>query len=152
MGAETLVKPLSQLYEQDFVAWLEETARLLREGRWDQVDVEHMVEEVEGMANRDRRELMSRLRALILHLLKWRCQPEKRSGSWRSTVIEQRSRLEGLLEQSPSLKRTLPEMAGQVYPAAVQRASGETGLPVKSFPPECPFSVDEILRLGYLPD
>src|SRR2546426_519054 len=108
MGAKSLTRPASKLYDEDFVAWASETARLLRSGRFDKIDVEHLAEEVEDMANRDKRELASRLRVLILHLLKWQQQPGKRSRSWRATIATQRAELKDLLDQSPSLRRVLP--------------------------------------------
>src|SRR5690242_6255856 len=86
MRAKSLSQPAT-LYEDDFSAWASETARLLREGRFGEIDVEHVAEEIEGMANRDKRELMSRLRILVLHLLKLLHQPEKRSRSWRATIV-----------------------------------------------------------------
>jgi hypothetical protein len=73
----------ASLYDEDFVAWAEQTARLLRQGRLHELDIENLAEEIEAMANRDRRELLSRLTVLLHHLLKWGWQPEKRSGSWK---------------------------------------------------------------------
>ena len=157
MIRETLkmrAKSLSQaatLYEDDFAAWASETARLLREGRFGEIDVEHVAEEIEGMANRDKRELMSRLRIQVLHLLKWQHQPEKRSRSWRATIVSQRAELADLLEQSPSLKRAVSELAVRGYRDAVEQASAETGLSADSFPGECPFSPAQLLDRRFLP-
>src|SRR5947209_4622481 len=104
MGAESLSRPVANLYEEDFVAWADETTRLLREGRLDQIDIEHVAEESEGLANRDRHELVSRLTVLVHHLLKWGWQPQKRSGSWKLTISTQRTEIEDQLENSPSLR------------------------------------------------
>jgi hypothetical protein len=145
-------RPLDRLYEEDFVAWADETARLLREGRLEDVNLEHLAEEVEGMANRDRRELLNRLTVLIHHLLKWQLQPQKRARSWASTITIQRDQLEGLFEQSPSLRRTVAESVPHVYPRALRRASTETGLDRVAFPKECPFTSKQILDPDFLPD
>jgi len=142
---------LDGLYDQDFTVWCDETARLLRAGRFAGVDIENLIEEVEAMAGSQRREVDSRLRVLLLHLLKWDRQPKKRSTSWISTIDTQRDELEGVLEQSPSLRRTLQVAVTKMYPAAVRRASRETGLAKSAFPPECPYSLDQILDHDFPP-
>jgi len=151
MGAEPLIRPAGKLYEEDFVEWAGETARLLRSGRFGEIDVEHLVEEVEAMPSRDRRELRSRLKMLMVHLLKWKFQPERRSGSWKSTIDDQREEIEDLFDESPSLRQTLPAATLVAYRRAVTRASSETALPANSFPAECPFSVAQILDPEFLP-
>ncbi len=103
------------------------------------------------MAGRDRRELDSRLEVLIHHLLKWQQQPEKRSGSWKSTIFSQRAAIRRLFEQSPSLRRRLTQSVAAVYRDAVNGAAAETGLPEDSFPAECPFPPAQILDPAFLP-
>jgi hypothetical protein len=152
MGAKSLIRPASALYDEDFAAWAIEMARLLRARRLDDIDIEHLAEEIEDLANRDRRELLSRARAILKHLLEWQYQPEKRSRSWRSTIAAQRAEIDQLLEQSPSLRQALPASAPRVYRDAVTAASIETGLPEGSFPRECPFSPEQILDRRFLPD
>src|SRR5262245_9467769 len=90
----------SVLYETDETAWLEAMAQLLREGRLDQVDVQNLIEYLNDMARRDRREVDSRLAGLIAHLLKCAHQPEQRSGNWRATIEEQCQELADLLESA----------------------------------------------------
>ena len=68
----------SPLYDQDFYAWSREQAELLRAGELGQADIEHIAEEIESMGRTEKRELISRLEILLLHLLKWRYQPGKR--------------------------------------------------------------------------
>jgi hypothetical protein len=86
MSSKPLISPCRNLYEEDFVAWTEQTARLLRSGRLAELDVDNLTEEVEDMGKSRRQELHSRLTVLIWHLLKWRHQPEKRSVSWDLTI------------------------------------------------------------------
>ena len=152
MGAKALKPPTGSLYDEDFAVWTAETARLLRAGRFDEVDMEHVAEEIEDMGKRDKRELYSRLAVLIVHLLKWKWQPEKKSESWRSTIWTQRSELELLLGDSPSLRRTVTDALAKVYPNALKTAISETGLPTRTFPGECPFSADQALDLAFLPE
>ena len=152
MGAKSLTRPAEKLYDEDFALWTAETARLLREGRFVEIDIEHLAEEIEDMGKSQHRELLSRLTVIIQHLLNWQCQPAKRSRSWQSTVTVQRTELERLFEQSPSLRRTLPRSVARVYRDAVRQASIETGLALDSFPRECLFSLEQILDQSFLPE
>ena len=138
-------------YEQDFYTWLMQSATLIREGRLAEIDVENIAEELEGMAKRDRRQLMSRLAVLLMHLLKWQFQPNKRSRSWELTMIEQRRRVEELLEDSPSLRHQLEERLADAYEIAVLKAARETGLSRKIFPAVCPYTVDKVLDETFYP-
>jgi hypothetical protein len=152
VSTKTLKPPAASLYDQDFAAWTSETARLLRARRFAEIDVEHAAEEIEDMGKSEKREMLSRLSVLILHLLKWKFQAEKRSPSWKSTILAQRIELGRLLDDSPSLMRTVGTSAAKVYPDAVAAASLETALPPVAFPRDCPFSVDQILDRTFLPE
>jgi hypothetical protein len=135
----------SDLYEADVVAWAEAQAEALRAGRLDDLDLANLAEEIQGLADRDRRELRSRLRVLVMHLLKWQHQPDQRSHSWDATIDAQRADLDDLLESSPSLRREVPDALAKVYPRAARSAAKETGLPPATFPETCPFAPDQIL-------
>lgn len=154
MGAKSVIPSMAELYDEDFAVWAEETAALLRSGSFADIDVEHLAEEVEDMAKRDRRELLSRLTVLLAHLLKWKYQPKKRSTSWKRTIATQRTELRLIFEQSPSLRATMRAGCGRVYKDAVERAGLETSLATKTkqFPRECPFSEEQILDGAFLPD
>ncbi len=152
MGAKALKPAIQNLYDEDFAIWTEETARLLRAGRFDHIDVEHLAEEVEDMGKSQGHEVRSRLRVLMVHLLKWKCQPQKRSRSWSSTAATQRAELRDVFSESPSLRAKLPPSIPDVYPDAVEQAALETGLPESAFPRECPFSPEQIMDRRFLPD
>ncbi len=139
------------LYNTDFYAWTREQAALLKSGRLAEIDMNHLIEEIESMGKNERRELKSRLVILIMHLLKWQIQPERQSNSWRATIEAQRFLIAELLEDSPSLKSELKEFISTAYPKAKRLAILETGLIRDSFPSECPFSIDDILREGFYP-
>ena len=141
-----------QLYERDFFEWTQCNAALLRAGRFDQADIEHIAEEIEDMGRSQRHELGSRLRVLLAHLLKWRYQPALRTRSWTGTIRVQRDELLRLLRQMPSLRPYLREILPEIYRPAVEQAISETELPEETFPPACPFSVDEILEEDFPPD
>ena len=135
---------LATLYEADETAWLEATADLIRAGRQDQIDPNTLAEYLTDMARRDRREVSSRLAVLIAHLLKWRYQPDHRSGSWRGTVEVQRQELAELFE-SGVLRNHAVEVLAKVYANGVRQAEAETGLAGSTFPEESPYSLEEIL-------
>src|ERR1700687_408636 len=103
MGAKSLKPSITSLYDEDFAAWTSETARQLRAGRFSEIDVEHVAEEIEDMGKSEKRELLSRLTALVVHLLKSKWQADKRTASWQSTIAMQRVEIRKLLGQSPSL-------------------------------------------------
>ena len=138
-------------YDEDFFAWTEEQARLLRAGQFSQLDVENIAEEMEDMGRSIRRELRNRLAALTMHLLKWQYQPGHRSRSWSITIREQRQQIAELLDESPSLKPALAQGSAKIYKLAVTKALGETGLSEATFPDECPFTPDQILAEDFLP-
>ena len=104
------------LYEEDFVAWADEQALLLGQGSWDELDLVNLIEEVRDLGNALRKELKSRLRVLLGHLLKWQHQPQKRSNSWLSSIREQREEIKELLERNPSLKPIFALAVIEAYP------------------------------------
>ena len=139
------------LYDEDFFEWTRRNAELLRAGRFEQADIEHIAEEIEDMGKRDLKELNSRVRVLLSHLLKWQLQPEKRSRSWERTIASQRTELGHVLENSPSLRVKIQPNLTYIYEKSVYLAVLETGLPKGLFPAECPFSVQQILDPELLP-
>jgi len=142
----------SGLYDQDFYAWANEQAALLRSGQLTDADLENIAEEIESMGRSEKRELVNRLAVLLLHLLKWQFQPGLQSSSWTATIKIQRRDLARHLTDNPSLKSKLPEAVNDAYGNAVIGACGETGYPEKTFPNECPWSYDQIMNPDFWPD
>ena len=105
----------ANLYEQDFYAWANQQAGLLRAGKLSQADIEHIAEEIESMGKTEKRELISRLAVLLAHMLKWRFQPERRTKSWRLTIEEQRRQVIRHMRDNPSLKSRLFEAIEEAY-------------------------------------
>ena len=143
---------MSNTYESDFYAWAMEQAALLRARRFDAADVDNIAEEIESMGRSERRELVNRLSALLLHLLKWRFQPGFRSPSWRSTIREQRIRLRSHLKDNPSLKAKLDESFAEAYDLAVIGAARETGLAESEFPKSPPYRYEQAADEAFWPD
>jgi len=151
MSANSPTVPVARLYEEDFLAWTEETVRLLRGRQFTALDLENLIEEIDSMSKSQWRELDNRLVVVIKHLLKWRYQPARRSASWESTLLTQRRKLRRLLRQSPSLKPGLREVVVEAYRDAAKETGVETRLPDKTFPDECPFTAEQILDPDFLP-
>ncbi len=138
--------PASQLYEADFAAWALRNAQLLREGRIAEADLENISEELESLARKDRNELISHLVILLLHLLKYQYQKQRRNRGWRNSIVEQRYQVQRQLKLSPSLKPFLPTAMEEAYPDAVKLAVQETGLDKSVFPSEGPYTIEDVLR------
>ena len=152
MNAPSTVEMPSLDHDRDFYAWANDSAARLRAGRWAEVDVEQIAEELEGMGKQQKHALAGHLKILMLHLLKWRYQPTFRGVSWRLSINNARDEIAELLEDSPSLATNLPEIAARRYPAVRSRASLETGLALETFPVECPFIRDQLVDQDFLPD
>jgi len=130
-------------YEHDAYAWALEQAGLLRAGKLEQLDLEHLAEEIESMGKSERRALVSQLARLLMHLLKWDHQPERRSRSWRLTIIDAQAKTTRLLNDNPSLKASLPELMNEAYGDARRAAAIETDSELHAFPEECMYGFDE---------
>jgi hypothetical protein len=147
--AKALERPL---YERDFCLWLEQQATLLREGRFDELDLANLIEEIEAMARKDRKAIKSNLTVLLTHLLKYQFQPEQRSSGWRGSILEHRRRLRDDFEESPSLRAHAAEVFASAYADAREQASVETGLPLRTFPSSSPYTLEQTLDPKFLPD
>ncbi len=144
---------LKALYEQDFAAWAEKTAQLLEQGQFERLDLPNLIEEVWDLSKRERDRLQSSLRLILHHLLKWQYQPALRSDSWENTIHRERLNIQTYLEDSPSLKRYLePQSVSKAYRLSRLEAIKETRLPKGVFPLECPYEIEQLLDLEFLPE
>lgn len=143
--------PSSRLYETDFQAWIQKQVLLLQQRQWHQLDVPHLIEEIESLGKQQRQELRNRLAILLGHLLKWEYQPQNRSRSWLATIRIQRLDIAELLTESPSLQSYQTEALQKGYTKGVLLTVSETQLPPRTFPAECPYSWSEILADSFYP-
>ena len=137
------------LYEQDFNLWVEQTTQLLRSGQFEGLDLEHLVEELEGLTKRDKRDLENRLTVLLEHWLKltyWEQEKEQNQRLWKVTIREQRRQIKRLLRDSPSLKPWLLTVLADCYGDALQDVIDKSGLSADSLPKECPVNFEQILE------
>ncbi|HPE70713.1 MAG TPA: DUF29 domain-containing protein [Candidatus Competibacter sp.] len=136
---------METLYERDLFAWAMRNAAFLREGRLGEIDRMNIAEELESMGRSERRALGSRLAILMMHLLKWRYQPERRGRSWRATIREQQRQVAWLLDDNPSLRPELQGLIANTYIDAVLMAVAETNLDEGIFPVSCPFVWEQLM-------
>lgn len=141
-----------QLYETDFIEWIDQAVALLKQSNFSELDLENLIEEVESLGRSEKNALRSNLRVLLMHLLKWQYQPSKRSGSWRGSIREHRIRIQEAHSDSPSLKNFYTESVAASYQKARQLAADETGLDISIFPQECPYPPEQILESEFLPE
>jgi len=140
-------------YATDFAAWAEHQAVMVRHGIWEEIDQEHLAEELEALSRSEHDALESRLEVLITHLLKWRFDTASQEPRrlWRLTIREQRRRIVRLLHRSPSLRPMLPDVLAESYPHARLMAIDETGLPESDFPVSCSWTLSEVLDAEFWP-
>jgi hypothetical protein len=143
--------PTTSLYERDYCLWLEQTIRQLETGALNQLDSDNLIEELIGMSNSEKNALESNLRILLMHLLKYRYQPEKQTNSWLFTIREHRKRIIRALQKSPSLKPYYEQVFAECYQDGRELAADETGLSIATFPLESPFTREDALNVDYLP-
>lgn len=135
---------MKKLYEQDYSQWAETMADLLASGNFTQLDIENLVEEVRDLSKRERDSLLSSIRLIIHHLLKWDYQPQLRSRSWLVTVQRERSNVADYLADSPSLKKYMTdEYLVKIYKKAKLDAIAETGLDMPDF---CPYTFGDLVN------
>ena len=139
-------------YEADIVAWANEQAALLRAGKFSALDIEHIADEVEDVGKSEQRELANRMAVLLVQLLKWSFQPERRGKSWQGTLREQRRMIARRLTKTPSLKSDVadPDWFQDVWSDAKAKTFEETNL--EDLPDVCPWSPAQILDGDYLPE
>jgi hypothetical protein len=145
------VTTLADLYRLDETAWLESMAEMIREGRRGDLDYPHLAEFLTDMAIRDRSEVSSRLRVLLVHVLKWIHQQSMRTLSWAGTILHQQDDLADLVEAGV-LRNHAEDVLAKVYQKAVKNAARETGLAESIFPAECPWTLDQLLAPEILDD
>ncbi|WP_008307963.1 DUF29 domain-containing protein [Leptolyngbya sp. PCC 6406] len=139
-------------YDRDFHLWTEHQIACLQKGQWENVDVDNLVEELGDLGRSEQKELGSYLKVLIMHLLKWQYQPDRRTSSWEVTVSNCRDGIQDCLEDSPSLQRFLKdaEWVAKYYRRARRDTAKETQMPIDTFPTECPYTLEDILDAKFL--
>jgi hypothetical protein len=143
---------IKDLYDSDYLLWLEKTSKLLQSKDFENLDLENLIEEIESLGRSERNKLISSLRLIYHHLLKWQFQPQKRTRSWSNTISRERDNISYYIEDTPSLKNLFEDVVilNKAYQRGRQDASRETGIP--NLPEACPYSIEQTLDRNFLPD
>jgi hypothetical protein len=136
-------------YESDLYGWTKEQADALRRRASNALDWDNLAEEIESLGTSQRSEIRSRLKVLLVHLLKWKHQPELQCGSWRGSIREARDQIDDMLDDSPSLRAYPAECIAKAYARARAKALDEAGL--LRLPDACPWTIEQVLDGDFLP-
>ncbi|MBW4417854.1 MAG: DUF29 domain-containing protein [Myxacorys californica WJT36-NPBG1] len=140
------------LYDTDFNLWVESQLRALQEGRYEDLDMTNLLEEIEDLGRRDRQALESHLVVIFTHLLKWEFQPQQQCNSWKSSLRNSRIKIARTLRDSPSLKNFVPSVLEEAYLDGRKIAADETGLALDTFPEAPPYTLEQALDGDFLPE
>ena len=131
-------------YETDYSAWIATQAALLQAGRFGDLDIVNLVDEVESLGRSEFDAFVSAVEVVLVNMLKWDAQPSKRTRSWIASIVEHRRRIERRLEDNPSFKSRLADAIRRAFDTATARAASEANLPLDVFPTDNPFDWDAI--------
>jgi Domain of unknown function DUF29 len=142
-----------ELYEQDLALWFQEQAALLKARRFEALDLDHLVEELESLRRQDACRLWHHLRELLVWCLAWTYAPDQRlrHPQWYVRTVNERVVLEVILGGSPSLRAALVEDFQACYAHGREVAREETGVPLETFPAACPWTVQQVIAHGFWP-
>ena len=143
---------VSKLHAEDWAGWLSDQARHARAGDVGSLDLPHLAEELEALGRSDWRALRSSLWLLLVHLLKWQFQAEKRTRSWEVSIEKSRNQAEELIEENPSFSARIAEALDQEYPKARRDAARQMDLTMNQLPERCPFTADQLFDHGFMPE
>jgi len=137
---------LNDLYEKDEYLWRQQVIGRIDRGQ--SIDLSSIKTLLIEMSASEHREIKSFLRTLLLHLLKYHFQPERRSRSWENTIDRCRFKVIDFIAVTPSIRQFAEQVLAAAYSQARTMAKKETGLPLKTFPQECRLSLNALLRLN----
>ncbi|WP_448216232.1 DUF29 domain-containing protein [Endozoicomonas sp. 2B-B] len=151
---------MSDLYDTDFYSWSLQQAELIRQGRFSELDLDNLIEEVEDMGKARYRSVDSRLSQLLMHALKWQMQRKKNDlhemdqwfRSWSTSIRKQRIEIEKELQENPALSSKVSEIFPKAYRHARKLAASEMQCKTDVFPKECPWTYEQVMTEDWLPD
>lgn len=145
-------QPALARYDEDFARWAFEQAKLLRDGTLSVLDIENIAEELETLGRGEFSTLRSALAVLVMHMLEWDHQPERRSRSLAITIRIQRIHAERQIKENPSLKPRRDEALADAYQTGRLSAAKETKLPIRTFPVTCPYTWTDVTERPFAID
>jgi hypothetical protein len=146
----------SELYERDYYAWIRSQVSALRGQRVEEIDWANVAEEIEDLGKSEKRSIESRMGRIVEHLLKLGYSPARvksliRRG-WELSIREARRQIRRRLSESPSLRRKTREMFPHAYEGGRNAALIALNLPDSALPETSPWTLEQILDNGFLPN
>jgi hypothetical protein len=139
-------------HDEDLYGWAINTASLLKQQKYHEVDMNSIIEELEEMSRSEKRELINRLAQLIFHLLKWQFQPDFRGRSWEGSIDNQREEILLILIDSPGLNTKITEIINIAFKKSLLLIKKETPIDLKILPQECPYTFEQLVNEEFYPD
>jgi hypothetical protein len=137
---------LQELYEADYHLWLEETIKLLKDKALNQIDLDHLIEELESLSRRDKAKVVSLLKQIIIHRLFlqfWLEEIPDNQNHWEAEIIAFRDQLNRLL--TANLRNYLDNELETIYQNAVKIVSKKMNYHINQFPEQCPYTIEQLL-------
>ncbi len=145
------VSDLKNLYDIDDSQWLEETVKLIKNRQFKELDLENLIEELEDLGREKKNAVASLLEQVIRHLLLlqyWTSESDYNAVHWQEEIYTFRIQLRRIL--TTNLRNYLDSELDSIYKDALGFVKIKTQNSV-SFPPECPYSLDQLLDIEWLP-
>ncbi len=141
-------------YDSDFFEWTQQQADAVRRGAWDQIDREHLAEEIEDMWKADSTRLWHHLQEFLVWLLAYTYAPEQREvhSYWYVRVIGHRCEIDVVVGLWTNLAAQVEQRLMESYEQARKIACEETGLPPETFPETCPWTAKQVLNDTFWPE
>ena len=144
---------LQKIYQIDEYLWLEETIKIFRENRLEDLDLDNLIEELASLGKRDLNQVRSLLRQIMIHLLLlayWPEEHERNYRHWLSEITAFRAELSDRL--TTTLKNKLNEDLASIYQTAGKIVRQKTGLSQDTIPENCPYSFEQLLDDSWYPE
>lgn len=147
-----MISQLEKLYETDEDQWFTETIDLLKEKQFNDLDLAHLIEELEDLGNERKRAVESLLEQIIRHLLMcqyWTNESERNRGHWEAEIVGFRTQLRKRL--TTNFRNHLEKELSNIYQDALIYVQRKTRFQV-NFPDECPYQFQQIIDIDWFPD
>jgi hypothetical protein len=135
-------------YDTDAYGWAMAQAALIRAGQFDIVDWENVAEEIESVGRSEKNTLKSNLTQVLIHMLKWEIQPERRGMSWWLSIMNHRIQAEDVIFENPSLKPIIDDVVRDALIIARKKAIIEMNMKPKSLD-HIHFTTDDTFNRPY---
>lgn len=143
---------LASLYDVEYDQWLARTISLLKENRFNELDKDHLIEELEDLSRREKKTVERFLEQIIRHLLLWQywtAEHDYNANHWQAEIMSFRTQINEDLTRN--LRNHLQENQVKIYEKALNYVNQKTGYDV-NFPENCPYTLDQLLEMNWLPE